>query len=53
MEFRGLWFSEAGVVYGELHEIGETPPGEVAPGDRRLNDVAVVALDGGTDMVEM
>lgn len=53
MEFRGLWFNEAGVVYGELQDVGETPPGEAAPGDRRLNEVAVVALEGAMDMVEM
>lgn len=52
-EFRGLWFNEAGVVYGELQDVGETAPGEAAPGDRRPNDVAVVTLEGGMDIVEM
>lgn len=53
MEFRGLWFKDAGVVYGELHDVGDMVPGDIVPGRPCSRDVAVVALDGAIDMVEM
>lgn len=33
-EVLGLGFKDAGVLYGEVHEVGERAPGETPPGER-------------------
>lgn len=51
MDVLGLCVREAGVVYGELHEVGEVPPGEVPPYE--LADVVLVCGMETVDMYEL
>lgn len=40
-------------MYGELHEVGEMPPGEVLPGERRPYELADVGCMEAVDMYEL
>lgn len=52
IDARGLGLREMGVLYGELQDVGEIPPGENPPGERRPKEFEVVML-AGIDIVDM
>lgn len=45
----GLGLRDAGVLYGEVHDVGERAPGETPPGERWPYELA----EGGIEMEDM
>lgn len=52
IEVLGLGFRDIGVAYGELHDVGEMPPGD-KPGERRLKELTDAIVDVGTEVDDM